>query len=54
MIPANYRNVYQLVMKIFESDLLSPTYFLHNVKWKYSQYLRLYLRTEFKKATFSF
>ena len=31
IIPENYRNVYQLAMKIFESALLSHTYSPHNL-----------------------
>ncbi len=57
IIPESYRKVYQLVMKIFESALLSPTYFLHNPLKKLeiqSMSEALYLRTEFENGMLSF
>ena len=57
IIPESYRKVYQLVLKIFECALLSPTYSLHNLLWKLeiqSISEALYLRTEFENDMFLF
>ena len=55
--PESYRKVYQLVIKIFESALLSPTYCLHNLLQKMeikSISEALYLRTDSENGMFSF
>ena len=45
IILENYKNFYQLVMKIFESTYYHPPilYIFHCKNWKYRQYLKLFI-----------